>query len=45
MIWVGIEKFNKFDKFSVGHIKYDDEGISELVIANQKLENVYKWKK
>jgi hypothetical protein len=44
-IWVPADKFAKFDRFSVVHIKYDDDGISELVVANQKLENVYKWKK
>jgi len=44
-IWVGADKFNKFDRFIVTHIKYDDDGISELVVANQKLENVFKWKK
>ena len=44
-VWVAADKFNKFDKFQVVHIKYDDMGISELVVANQKLENVYKWRR
>jgi hypothetical protein len=45
LIWLSADKFDKYDKFKVVHINYDDLGISELVIANQKLENVFKWRK
>ena len=45
MVWVGIDKYNKFDKFKVTHIVYDDDGIAELVVSNQKLENIFKWRK
>lgn len=44
-IWVGADKYNKFDKFQVTHIEYDEDGICKLAVANQKLEHVYKWKK
>lgn len=44
-IWVGTDKYTKFDRFQVTHIEYDEDGICKLAVANQKLEHVYKWKK
>jgi hypothetical protein len=45
MIWVPIEKYQKFDRHKVTHIQYDDDGITELIIKRQNGETVYSWVK
>jgi hypothetical protein len=46
MIWVGIEKYAKFDRHRVAVIGYDsDRNIVNLIIEKQTGETVYSWKK
>jgi len=45
LIYVSIDKYQKYDRFQVTLINYDEEGISELNIRNQRDEIIYKWRK
>jgi hypothetical protein len=44
-IWVNATNFNKYDKFIVEKIVYDDEGISALSIKNGEGKRVFVWQK
>jgi len=44
-IFISNTKFDKFDKISVTHIKYNTEGIIELALSNHRNEVVYKWRR
>jgi hypothetical protein len=45
LIYVSIDKYQKYDRFQVTLINYDLEGISELNIRNQRDEIIYRWRK
>jgi hypothetical protein len=45
LIYVSIDKYQKYDRFQVTLINYDEEGISELNIRNQRDEIIYRWRK
>lgn len=44
-IWVNWAGFNKYDKFTVEKIAYDQEGISGLSIQNGEGKRVFVWQK
>lgn len=45
LIWIPTKNFNKYDRFSVEKIIYDDDGISGLSILNGEGKRVYVWQK
>lgn len=45
LIWIPAKNFNKYDRFTVEKIVYDNEGISGLSILNGEGKRVYVWQK
>jgi hypothetical protein len=45
LIYIPIDKYQKYDRFQVTLIDYDLEGISSLNIRNQRDEIIYRWRK
>jgi hypothetical protein len=44
-IWINWAGFNKYDKFTVEKIAYDEDGISGLSIRNGEGKRVFVWQK
>ena len=42
-IWITWDKFNKYDKYTVEKIAYDEQGISGLSIKNGEGKRVFVW--
>lgn len=45
LIWINAKNFNKYDRFKVEKIKYDEDGISAISILNGENKRVFVWMK
>lgn len=45
LIWINAKNFNKYDRFKVEKIKYDQDGISAISILNGENKRVFVWMK